>query len=61
MQVPEPVSPRYRNRVRKVSCRWRSHSGKHEPEFHTQTVQAFERSPFNEAELAAAAFLARYS
>ena len=26
-----------------------------------QTVQAFERSPFNEAELAAAAFLARYS
>ncbi len=29
--------------------------------FTAQTVQAFERSPFNEAELAAAAFLARYS
>ncbi len=35
MQVPEPLSPRYRNRVLEVSCRNRSHSGKHEPEFHS--------------------------
>ena len=34
-QVPEPVSPRYGSRVLGVSCRYRSHSGKHEPEFHT--------------------------
>ena len=25
-QVPEPVSPRYRSRVRKVSCSYRSQS-----------------------------------
>jgi hypothetical protein len=36
-QVPEPLSPRYRSRIRKVSTRSRSHSGKHEPEFHTST------------------------
>jgi hypothetical protein len=34
-QVPEPVSPRYRSRVLGVSSRYRSHGGKHEPEFHT--------------------------
>ena len=36
-QVPEPVSPRYRSRVSEVSWRYRSHSGKHEPKFHTST------------------------
>jgi hypothetical protein len=35
-QVPEPVSPRYRNRVREVSSRYRSHGVKHEPEFHKE-------------------------
>jgi hypothetical protein len=29
-----PVSPRYRNRVREVSSRYRCHVVKHEPEFH---------------------------
>jgi hypothetical protein len=28
-QVPGPVSPRSRSRVLEVSCRYRSHSGKH--------------------------------
>ena len=35
VQVPEPVSPRYRSRVREVSGRCRSHSVQHEPEPHT--------------------------
>ena len=39
MQVPEPVSPRYRSRVLKVSCRCRSHSVKHVPEPHSLMPQ----------------------
>jgi hypothetical protein len=38
VQVPEPVSPRYRSRVLKVSCRCRSHSVKDVPEPHTQKM-----------------------
>jgi hypothetical protein len=34
-QVPEPLSPRYRNRVPKMSTRSRSHSVKYEPGSHT--------------------------
>ena len=32
-QLPEPVSPSYRNRVPKLSPTYRSHSVKHEPDF----------------------------
>src|SRR6267143_347407 len=35
-QVPEPLSPRYRSRVREVPPRYRSHSVKHEPESHSR-------------------------
>jgi hypothetical protein len=38
MQVPEPLSPRYRSRVQKVSCRSRSHSGKHLPGPHKRRL-----------------------
>ena len=34
-QVPEPLSPRYRSRVREVSASYRSHGVNHEPEPHT--------------------------
>ncbi len=34
-QVPEPVSPRYRSRVRGLSGRYRSHGVNHEPNSHT--------------------------
>jgi hypothetical protein len=34
-QVPEQVSPRYRNRVLKVSSSYRSHSVKDEPDSYT--------------------------
>src|SRR4029450_3022431 len=33
--LPEPLSPRTRSRVRKLSASSRSHSGKHEPDSHT--------------------------
>ena len=57
-QVPEPVSPRYRNRARKVSGSYRNHSVKHEPELHSDCgdadwrpvgwsqVEDSDRSPF---------------
>jgi len=34
VQVPELLSPRYRNRVLEVSCRYRNHGVRHEPGFH---------------------------
>jgi hypothetical protein len=38
-QVPEPLSPRYRSRVREVSTSYRSHGVNHEPESHTSNVR----------------------
>jgi hypothetical protein len=38
-QVPEPLSPRYRSRVREVSTSYRSHGVNHEPESHTGVAQ----------------------
>jgi hypothetical protein len=41
-QVPEPLSPRYRNRVLKVSSRYRSHSVKYEPDSHICARDTFD-------------------
>ena len=38
-QVPEPLSPRNRSRVPKLSGAYRSHRVKHEPVFHTRPLQ----------------------
>jgi hypothetical protein len=38
--LPEPLSPRTRSRVRKLSASSRSHSGKHEPDSHRAALNA---------------------
>jgi hypothetical protein len=39
-QLPEPLSPSYRNRVPKLSTTYRSHSVNYEPELHTISPHA---------------------
>jgi hypothetical protein len=43
-QVPEPVSPRYRNRVREVSPTYRNHDVQHEPGPHIRDLTACRQS-----------------
>ena len=43
VQVPEPVSPTYRSRVRRVSCRYRSQGVVQVPDQHRSGLTFLER------------------